>query len=41
LDLPMNDFQLELLSPEGMTDGLKAVQAGFDRWTHASARRDV
>ncbi len=36
----MNDFLLELLSPEEMTDGLKAVQVAFDWWTHASARRD-
>jgi hypothetical protein len=36
----MNDFLLELLSPEGMSDGLKAVQTAFDWWTHASARRD-
>jgi len=36
----MNDFLLELLSPEGMTDGLKAVQAAFKWWTHASARRN-
>jgi hypothetical protein len=40
LELTMNDFLLELLSLEGMTDGLKAVQAAFDWWTHASARRD-
>ena len=36
----MNDFLLELLSPDGMTDGLKAVQAAFAWWTHASAQRD-